>query len=108
MFSRNTFSNFRTGNLDSIEYTWVAKDTSNSILIAICDKFDDTGKLIGTYSAYKQAGSLHCDPEEFAKDNNWYTDLEYEIAEQIDNNPFGHFDLETYISIHNTSIRTRA
>ena len=108
MFSRERPSRHRTGNLEKIEYTWTKSSRDLAVLVAVCLKYDEHQHVVGTYSAYKQAEKLHCDPEQFAKENNWYGDLEYEIAEQIDNNPFGHFDLENYISIHNTSIRTRA
>jgi hypothetical protein len=108
MFSRLRASKSRSGDLSKIEYTWTRSTRDHAVLVAVCLKNNDEGKLVGTYSAYKEARNLHCAPADFAKDMNWYNDLEYEIAEQMDNDPFGHFDLETYISIHNTSIRTRA
>lgn len=108
MFSRTHFSDFRTGDTDKITYTWTRKDRIHAVLVATCLKINDQGKTVGIYSAFKQAEDIACDPEEFAEQNHWYGDLEYEIAEQMDSNEIGHFDLETYISIHNTSIRTRA
>jgi hypothetical protein len=108
MFSTTPFSDFRTGNPSEIKYTWTRTTRDFAVLVAICPKVNELGKLVGVYSAYKQAENLDRDPEEFAKHNKWYADLEYEICEQINNTPFAHFDLETFISIHNTSIRTRA
>ena len=108
MFSRVRASKHRSGDLTKIEYTWTRKTKDHAVLVAVCLKCNEAGKTVGTYSAYKEAKNLHCEPDDFAKEMSWYGDLEYEIAEQMDNEPFGHFDLETYISIHNTSIRTRA
>jgi hypothetical protein len=98
----------RTGNIDDIEYIWTSNSRAHAVLIAMTAKYTESGELIGQYAAFKEERNLHCDPEEFAEENKWYQDLKYEIADQIANPMFGHFDLETYISIHNTSIRTRA
>jgi hypothetical protein len=108
MFSLNRPMDYRTGDVDSTEFIWTRKTRDHSVMVAVCSKYDASGQLVGTYSAYKEARNLHIDPEEFAEKNKWKGDLSYEIAEQIHQTPFGDFDLKTYISIHNTSIRTRA
>jgi len=108
MFSRENPSENRSGDLSQIKYTWTRKTAEHSVMVATCPKINDAGKVVGQFAAYKEAHDLHCDPEQFAADNNWTKDLRYEIADQINNPVFGHFDLETYVSIHNTSIRTRA
>jgi hypothetical protein len=108
MFSQERAFDIRTGSIDSIEYIWTRKSREEAVLVAVCLKYDQAGEVVGTYSAYKESHNLHIDPEQFAEENKWHSDLAYEIGEQIHNTPFGHFDLKTYISIHNTSIRTRA
>lgn len=105
---REKHTSGRYGNINSIEFKWSIKTKDHAVLIALCPKYNDECKLIGTFSAYKEAYNLHCDPEQFAEENKWYQDLTYEIADQIQDPPFGVFETETYISIHNTSIRTRA
>lgn len=108
MFSREHPSQPRCGNIEETTYTWTRKTREHAVLVATCPKVDASNKVVGTFAAYKEAFDLSKDPEQFAIENHWYEDLKYEIADQIYNPPFGHFDLETYISIHNTSIRTRA
>jgi hypothetical protein len=108
MFSRENPSDPRCGDTSNIKYTWTRKAREHSVLVATCPKINETGKVVGQFAAFKEAHDLHCDPEQFASDNNWANDLRHEIVDQINNPVFGHFDLETYVSIHNTSIRTRA
>jgi hypothetical protein len=108
MFSREYASEDRAGLESDIKYTWTRKTLEHSVLVATCPKINNDGKVVGQFAAYKEAYDLRCDPDTFASNNNWIKDLQYEIVDQITNPIFGHFDLETYISIHNTSIRTRA
>lgn len=98
----------RKGDPDKIQYIWSVKTREHAVLVAITDRLNYKDEVVGVFAARKEARDLHCDPEQFAIENKWYQDLDYEICEQLDNPPFGEFDLETYISIHNTSIRTRA
>lgn len=98
----------RKGDPDKIQYIWKKKTKEHAVLIAMTDRLNYKDEVVGVFAAYKEAYDLHCDPEEFAQQNRWYQDLDYELCDQIDKPPFGEFDLETYISIHNTSIRTRA
>lgn len=108
MYSREVPSNIRTGDLSEIKYCWTKDTAEHAVLVATCLKKDPTGKTVGVYAAYKEAFDVGTELMKFATENHWYEDLKYEIADQINNPVFGHFDLETYISIHNTSIRTRA
>ncbi len=108
MFSRENPSENRNGLESDIKDTWTRKTQEHAVLVATCPKINNDGNIVGQFAAYKEAYDLHCDPIQFAMDNNWEKDLTYEIVDQINNPIFGHFDLETYVSIHNTSIRTRA
>lgn len=108
MFSRENPSEVRCGDLEKIEYTWTRKTKQHSVLVATCPKINQHNQVVGVFAAYKEAFDLQTDPEIFAEQNKWRQDLKYELGDQVYNPPFGHFDLETYVSIHNTSIRTRA
>jgi hypothetical protein len=108
MFSRENPSEARCGDLDKIEYEWTRRTREHAVLVATCQKVNQYNQVVGVFAAYKEAFDLTTDPDQFALQNKWREDLKCEIADQIYNPPFGHFDLETYVSIHNTSIRTRA
>lgn len=108
MFSRENPSEPRCGDIENTTYTWTRKTKEHAVLIATCPKVNQHNEVVGVFAAYKEAFELPTEPDVFAEQNKWHQDLKCEIADQLYNPPFGHFDLETYISIHNTSIRTRA